>query len=315
MRAPIQTDLATVDADLAFIGIPTDDGGPWKPGARFGPRSVREQSIRFAGYGPPRAGGGYYDINEERRFLEYEIKNNRIVDCGDVDITHTNRAKTYDDITAAIRLLLERGAVPVVFGGDHGVSYPVVRAYEQPISVVQFDAHLDYARTTDAVELSNGTPLRLISELPNVTKLVQAGIRSVRTRQEDLEDTRKSGTTVLTMKDIRQQGTSSILEALPAGGQLYITIDIDAFDLPLVPGCASGELSGFTYDELREAVFALAKHSEIVGFDIVEINPMLDVASGATAFLGAQLAIELMARLVEHPDYLQRKGRLTASHV
>lgn len=314
MRSPIQTDLATLDADLAFIGIPTDEGGPWKPGTRFGPRGVREQSIRFAGYGPPRSGGGYYDINEDRRLLEYEIVNNRIVDCGDVDITHTNRAQTFDDITAAIRQILERGAVPVVFGGDHGVSYPVVRAYEQPISVVQFDAHLDYASPTDKVELSNGTPLRLISELPNVTKLVQAGIRSIRTRQDQLEDSRKNGATVLSMNDYRRQGVNSILEAVPAGGQTYITIDIDAFDLPLVPGCASGELSGFTYDELREAVFALARHTEIVGFDIVEINPMLDVASGATSFLGAQLAIELMARVVEHPAYLERKGRVSASY-
>lgn len=314
LRAPIQADLEELDADLAFIGIPTDEGGPWKPGTRFGPRSVREQSVRFAGYGSRRAVGGYYDIDEDRRFLEYEIANSRIIDCGDVDITYTNREQTFDDITTTIHQILKRGAVPVVIGGDHGVSYPVVRAYEQPISVVQFDAHLDYTSPTDRVRLSNGTPLRLISELPNVTKLVQAGIRSLRTKQDQIEDARANGVTVLSMRDYRKQGVNSILEAIPAGGQTYITIDIDAFDLPLVPGCASGELCGFTYDELREAVFALASHTEIVGFDIVEINPMLDVASGATALLGAQLAIELMARLVEHPAYLERKGRLSGTN-
>lgn len=299
LRAPVQDDLEKLEADFAIIGVPTDDGGPWKPGARFAPRSIREQSVRFATATSPRSRAGYYDIDQDRRFLEYETSHNRIVDCGDVDITYTNRQKTFDDITESIRKIRHRGAIPVVFGGDHGITYPVVRAYDAPISVVQFDAHIDFGVDSDTIQFSNGMPMRLISELPNVTSLVQAGIRSLRTNQDDLEDAREAGVTVLSMKQYRKRGIAAILEAIPAGDSVYITIDIDAFDMPLVPGCASAELDGFLYGELRDAVFAIAEHANVVGFDIVEINPMLDVASGATSLLGAQLAVEVIARVAE----------------
>jgi agmatinase len=313
MRAPLQTDVSQIDADLAVIGIPTDEGGPWKPGTRFGPRGIREQSVRFAGYGPMQARGGYFDIDAGRRFLEHETKHGRIVDCGDVDVIYTNRHQTFENITAAIRIILQRGAIPVVLGGDHGLTYPVVRAFEQPLSIVQFDAHLDFKPATEHVELSNGTPFKLISELPNIEKIVQIGIRSLRTSQDDLEDARISGVTVLTVEDFRRDGIERALDALPAGVQTYVSIDADALDLPLVPGCASAELNGLTYRELRDAAFAVAAHSEVVGLDVVEINPMIDVPSGATSLIGAQLAMELMGRVVEHPAYLARKQRSRVS--
>jgi agmatinase len=312
MRSPLVTDLGAIDADLAVIGIPTDEGGPWKPGTRFGPRGIREQSVRFAGYGPMQARGGYFDIDEGRRFLEYETQNGRIVDCGDVDIIYTNREQTFTNITEAIRTILRRGAMPVVFGGDHGVTFPVIRAYEQPVAIVQFDAHLDFKGRANNVVLSNGTPFKLISELPYVQKIVQVGIRSKRTSQDDFEDALRSGVSVFTTESYRRSGIEAVLEALPAGVPVYLSIDADSLDLPLVPGCASAELGGLTYQELSRTCFAIAERHEVVGFDIVEINPMIDVPSGATSLVGAQLAVEIMGRIVEHPDYLKRKGRLAA---
>lgn len=313
MRAPVVSELESLDADLAVIGIPTDEGGPWKPGTRFGPRGIREQSVRFAGYGPMQARGGYFDLDAGRRYLEHETKNNRIVDCGDVDILYTNRGQTFENITAAIRTILSRGAVPVVLGGDHGVTYPVIRAFEQPISIVQFDAHLDFKSAANHVEFSNGTPFKLISQLPNVQKIVQVGIRSLRTSQDDYEDAVQNGVSVYSTERFRREGLQAILNDLPADGQVYLSIDADSLDLPIVPGCASAELGGLTYAELRQICFAVAQRMEVVGFDIVEINPMIDVPSGATSLIGAQLALELMGRVVEHPAYLSRKGRLAGA--
>lgn len=314
MRSAVQTDLSHLAADFAVIGIPTDEGGPWKPGTRFGPRGIREQSVRFAGYGPMQARGGYYDIDAGRRFLEDQTKHGRIVDCGDVDIVYTNRVQTFENIAEAIRAILRRGAIPVVLGGDHGVTYPVVRAFEQPLSVVQFDAHLDFKSEANNVALSNGTPFKLISQLPNVTKIVQIGIRSLRTSQDDLEDARANGVTVLTVEDFRRQGIQPILDVLPATGHTYLSIDADSLDLPLVPGCASAELNGLTYNELRQACFALAGHSTIVGFDIVEINPMIDVLSGATSLIGAQLAMEIIGRIADHATQIGHGDKLTVSN-
>src|SRR5437762_2957860 len=144
MRVPTCTDLDAVDADIAILGAPSDEGSPWKPGSRFAPRKIRELSIKYAGYGPVQHQLGYYDIDENRRFLEYERQQSRIVDCGDSDIVYTNVRKTFDNITRDVRRILDAGAFPVVIGGDHAVTYPVVRAYTERLNVVHFDAHMDY---------------------------------------------------------------------------------------------------------------------------------------------------------------------------
>lgn len=90
------------------------------------------------------------------------------------------------------------------------------------------------------------------------------------------------------------------------GPPVYVSIDIDVLDLPLVPGCASAEVNGLSYDELRQALFAVAGHNEVVGFDLVEVNPMLDVASENTSLIAAQLIMEFLGRIVEHSQYRRR---------
>ena len=91
------------------------------------------------------------------------------------------------------------------------------------------------------------------------------------------------------------------------GEPVYVSIDIDVLDLPLVPGCASAEVNGLSYEELREALVAIARHAEVVGFDLVEVNPMLDVASENTSLVAAQLIMEFLGRVVEHPRYRGRR--------
>jgi agmatinase len=309
LRGPIETDLSRLDADIAILGVPSDEGSPWKPGARFAPRSIREMSVRYTGYGAAQAASGYFDIDEGRRFLEYEMGNRRIVDCGDVDIIYTNPERTFDNITAAVAAILERGTLPVVLGGDHAITYPVVRAFKQPLSVVHFDAHLDFRPFVHGVQWANGMPIRRLAELPNVGQIIQVGIRSLRTSQSDFEDATAHGNDVVTVEEYRRRGIEGVLEKLPRGGQTYVSIDIDVLDLPLVPGCASSELNGLTYDELRKTLFAIARQTEVVGFDVVEINPMIDVPSGNTSLIGAQVALEFLGRIVEHPEYIRRRGR------
>lgn len=298
LRRRLAPDLSALDAEIAILGVPSDEGSPWKPGSRFGPRAIREQSVRFAGDGT-----GVFDVDEGRRFLTRQMSEDRIADCGDVDVVYTNREETFARVTRDVRQMLDRGAIPVILGGDHGITYPVVRAWEQPLAVVQFDAHLDFKRPPAEYRYSNGTPFYLISELPHVERIVQIGIRSLRSRQEDFEAAVRHGNVVRTVRQFREQGIAEVLSQLSPERDVYVSVDIDVLDLPLVPGCASGEPGGLTFEELREALFAVARHARVVGFDVVEINPLLDVPSGSTALLGAQLAIELMGRVVEHPAY------------
>ena len=122
LRAPIMTDLARLDADIAVLGVPTDEGSPYLPGSRFGPRRIREHSLRFGS-------SGYYDGREDRTFLTPELEGGRLVDAGDVDVRPTNSEATWANITASLRQILNKGALPVVIGGDHAVSAPIVRAW------------------------------------------------------------------------------------------------------------------------------------------------------------------------------------------
>jgi agmatinase len=310
MRSPIVGDLSALDADIAILGVPSDEGSPWYPGARMAPRKIREMSVRYAGYGRMQSRGGYYDIEEDRRYLQYETRNERIVDCGDVDIIYTNPEQTFLNITRATSQILEAGAIPIVLGGDHAVTYGVVRAYEEPVCVVHFDAHLDYRPFIHGAEYGNGSPMLKIGELPQVDRMIQIGSRGLRASDDDLRMTTTRGNDVFTMKRFRAEGIQRAISALPPGAKVYVSVDIDVLDMSLVPGCASAEADGMTYEELRQAIFAIVREHELVGFDVVEINPMLDVASNNTSLLGAQLPIEVMARAVENPSYLNRKGRL-----
>lgn len=309
MRSPIVENLASLDADLAILGVPSDEGSPWYPGARFAPRKMREMSVRYAGYGKMQGRAGYYDIETDRRYLGYEMEHNRIADCGDVDIIYTNPEATYRNITRSVDQILEAEAIPLVMGGDHAVSYGVVRSYQDPITVVHFDAHLDYRPFFHGAEYGNGSPMLKIGRLPNVVKMIQVGARGLRASIDDLTRAQDNGNDVVRMVDYRERGVEAIIEKLPNYGRVYISIDIDILDLPLVPGCASAEADGFTYNELRQVIFALVAKRELAGLDVVEINPMLDVASNNTSLLGTQLMVETAGRAVLNPDYLTRKGR------
>jgi agmatinase len=309
LRSPACTNLDRLDADIAVLGAPSDEGSPWKPGARFAPRKIRELSVQFAGRGTVDGQRGYYDIGDGRRYLDHERINRRLVDCGDVDVVYTNVPQTFDNITRDVGRILTAGALPVVIGGDHAITYPVVRAYRHRLHMVHFDAHMDYRPFVHGVQWANGNPIRNVAKLGTVGSIVQVGIRSLRTHQADVQDSRARGNDIVTISEYRRRGPSRLLERLPQGEPVYVSIDIDVLDLPLVPGCASAEVNGLHYDELREAVFAVAHHAEVVGVDLVEVNPMLDVPSENTSLIAAQLIMEFLGRIVEHPRYRQRHPR------
>jgi len=299
LRSPLADGLDSLDADIAILGVPSDEGSPWYPGARMAPRRIREMSLRYAEYGGAQRRGGYYDLDEDRRYLVRQTIDRRIVDCGDVDIIYTNPEETMNNVTRAVEKILKAGALPVVLGGDHAISWGVARAYQEPLTLVHFDAHLDYRPFSHGAGYGNGSPVRKMALLPNIQHIVQVGMRSLRMSQDDLADARAAGNDVITMKQHRARGVAQLLERIPAGRPVYLSIDIDVLDMPLVPGCASAEPDGFGYDELKQTLFALAEHTNLIGFDIVEVNPMLDVPSNATSLLAAQLAVETMARASE----------------
>jgi agmatinase len=294
LRSRICTNIDTLDADIAVVGVPTDEGSPFMAGSRFAPRAIREHSMRFAGR-------GLYDVRTGRQFLQFEMENDRIADVGDVDILPTNVVETFENITETISAIIDRDVFPVILGGDHSISFPVLRAFKKPLSVVQFDAHLDYTPVGGGLEFTNGHPFRHIRKLPNMKKLIQIGIRSLRNTREQMEDSQRDGNRVVTIDEFQSTPFADLLQYVPSDLPCYVSIDIDVFDMPLVPGCVSAEPNGMNYKELSSALAQLARHTEIIGFDLVEVNPQLDVGTQTTSYLAAHTIIDFLGHICDQP--------------
>jgi agmatinase len=288
-KRPPCLDWDTLDADVAVLGVPYDMGTQYRPGARFGPRAIREASTLFS-FGH----GGAYDHEDDAVYLPMDMV--RIVDVGDADIVHTDTVASHKNTELAVRKILERKALPLVLGGDHAINIPCVRAFsdEEPIHIVQIDAHLDFVDVRHGVREGHGNPMRRASEQAHVTGLTQLGIRNVSsTAREGYEDARKRGSVIRSVRQCRKLGTEEVLKLVPEGVRYYVTIDIDGFDPSIAPGTGTPSHGGFLYWEVMELLQRLTKRGEVVGIDLVEVAPAYD-PSGITAMLAAQVLLNFL---------------------
>jgi agmatinase len=293
-KFPLCLDWDAIDADVAVLGAPFDFGTQWRPGARFGPRAIREASTLFS-FGH----AGAYDHEDDVVYLPAETT--RIVDIGDADIVHTDTIGSHANIEAGVRKILASGALPVVLGGDHSISIPAIAAFsdQQPIHIVQFDAHLDFVDERHGVRFGHGSPMRRAAERAWVTGLTQLGIRNVSsTAREGYEDARRMGSDILSVRQIRSLGTKAVLARIPAGVRYYVTIDIDGFDPSIAAGTGTPSHGGFTYYEVLELLAGLAKRGTVAGIDLVEVAPEYD-HTGTTAILAAQILLNFIGRVLD----------------
>ena len=294
-KYPIQTDWDAIDADVAILGAPFDFGTQYRPGARFGPRAIREASTLFS-FGH----AGAYDHEDDITYLAAETT--RIVDIGDADIIHTDTQQSHANIEAGVRAILKAGALPVVLGGDHSVNIPAINAFsnEEPFHLVQIDAHLDFVDERHGVTAGHGNPMRRAAEKPYVTGLSQIGIRNVSsTAREGYADARGFGSDILSVRQFRSLGVGAVLERIPDASRYYVTIDIDGFDPSIAPGTGTPSHGGFLYYEVLELLDGLARRGDIIGLDLVEVAPDYD-PTGSTSTLAAQLLLNTIGRILHH---------------
>ena len=293
-KFPIQTNLEDLSTDVAIFGIPWDEGIGYRPGPRFGPRSLREYSTRFGFHERAVREGGFWDIEKKKRYLE----DVRFVDCGDQDILYLKVEETFSAITDSVNKLLSAGAFPVILGGDHSITFPVVRAFQgfRPLHILHLDAHLDYNDSVEGVLWANGSPVKRISELDFVGKIVQVGMRGIRAREDAYRDSASRNNTIFTMNEYRLKGVEEVLRSLPDGGNLYVTIDIDVLDPSIAPGTSSPEFDGMTYREIKNLLTSAASRSKVVGFDLVEVNPFLD-SIGLTQSAAVTVILEFLGAI------------------
>ena len=287
-KRPFVEEWDTIDADVAVMGAPYDFGTQWRAGARFGPRSVREASTLFS-FGH----AGAYDHEDDATYLAEDV---RIVDIGDADIIHTKTDESHSNIELGVRKILAAGALPVVIGGDHSVNIPCINAFsdEDPIHVVQIDAHLDFVDERHGVTQGHGNPMRRAIEKPWVTGMTQLGIRNVSsTAKEGYEDARNRGSDILSVRQFRQLGVEAVLKRLPKGARYYVTIDIDAFCPSIAPGTGTPSHGGFLYYEVIEFLQGLVQCGQVVGIDLVEVAPAYDPTE-STQILAAQVLLNFI---------------------
>ena len=296
MRAPL---VATPDqADIVMIGVPFDGGVTNRPGARHGPRELRNQSSLMR------------TIHPSTRTNPYDLC--RIADLGDVDFTNVyDLSACVDRIHDYYQDVRKAGAVPLTGGGDHCISFPILKALSdgEPLSLIHVDAHTDTWDTFMGSKFMHGTPFRRAVEAGAIAPehTIQIGIRGAQNADEGWVYSESSGMRVMFMDEVAELGIPTVIaEARRIAGDrpTYLSFDIDALDPAFAPGTGTPEAGGLTS---REAISLLRglRGIDFIGADLVEVSPPFDTG-GITALNGATLMYELLCLLAD--SLAKRRG-------
>jgi agmatinase len=280
LRRRYTKDLTGVD--IAVTGIPFDQAVTNRPGTRLGPRAIREASALQAPdepYGWPHA----------------PLSNLAIVDYGDMAFDYADIPAFPGRVTSHIRTILNAGAASVVLGGDHYISFPILKAYAEkygPISLLQFDAHTDTWVDDDLARVDHGTMFykAVKAGIVDPRRSVQVGIRT--TNDDTL------GVHVIDAAEIHEIGpiqTAHRIRDILSDHPVYLSFDIDALDPAFAPGTGTPVWGGLASWQVAAILRAIAGIN-IKGGDVVEVSPPFDT-SGATAIAGAHVATEIISLL------------------
>lgn len=287
-------DLDKLAADVAVIGMPYDGIYTFRGGAtRRGPHEIRKFSLLF----------GRYNFDWDLDVFE-QID---VADVGDVDVVLGDNAESYKRFGERLARIQAKGAVPFSIGGDHGISFPAVRAvaehHQAPLGLVIFDTHLDLSESFGGDRLTRASPVLRICELEHVDprRVAIIGARGPRNLPEWTPLYRELGITVFPMEAVESRGIEAVTEearqvATAGGAKLYISVDIDSIDPAYAPGTNSPEPGGLTSREIIRGV-RVAGRDGFVGFDVVEVAPDWDTGSGTTSVLAARIMAEGLACL------------------
>jgi guanidinopropionase len=289
MRSSLITDLDAFD--IAMVGIPYDGAVTNRPGARHGPREIRNASTMMR------------SIHPVTRINPYRLC--RVGDAGDVPFTRAYEVEeTLNDITRFFTQLYEADVVPLAAGGDHSATLAILRAMvvDGPIGMVHIDAHTDTWDEFMGCKFMHGTPFRRAVEknLIDPGRTVQIGIRGAQNKTEGWDYSLDSGMRVIFMDEFTKIGVAAVIDEIHrviGDGRAYISFDIDVLDPAFAPGTGTPEVGGLTTIEALTLLRGL-NPLDLIGADVVEVSPPYD-PSGNTALVGATIMYELLCLLAE----------------
>lgn len=289
MRAPLARSAS--DADIGIFGIPYDGALTNRPGARHGPREIRNQSSLMRA------------INHATRIDPFALA--RVRDMGDVPFSSLfDIEATHAEIAAFASRLVANSILPFGIGGDHSVSLPLLRAVAAtgPVALIHVDAHTDTWDSFQGSKFNHGAPFRRAVEdgLIDPTATIQIGIRGTQNTPEGWDFSEQSGMRVVFCEEVHDRGPAAIAaeaRALVGDRPLYLTFDIDSLDPVYAPGTGTPEIGGLTSHQAQVLLRGL-RGLNYVGADLVEVSPPLDTGC-VTSLAGAALAYEILCLLAE----------------
>ena len=287
-------------ADVAILGAPVDMGVVNRPGARFGPRAIRQAAY----FGRPNTSLYHMGLDV------YPTQVLKIVDFGDANCPPSSLELSHDAIRMKVMQTLQAGALPMILGGDHSITLPSATAVAQRygygrVGMIHFDAHADTAPSNyGGVLISHGSPMRRLIESGAIPgkNFVQIGLRGYWPPRGVFDWMRDQGMRWHQMSEIETRGFDAVLEesisqALDGPEYIYLSVDIDVLDPAFAPGTGTPEPGGITSAELLRAVRRIVAAVKLVAVDVVEVSPPYDGPGAITAEAAHRVVLEAISAL------------------
>ena len=289
---PVVTDPSRWDAEVAILGIPRGEPYPRDPQPNDqsrAPDAIRSHSNRFC-YSP-----GNWDFDTGTDLAS-------VLPAKHLDLGNVSWIEPYDAysalISAYLRDLWRRQAQLLILGGDHSVTIPVLDALDavgEPIHVLQIDAHLDWREHVDGVRHGYSSPLRWASTKSYVAGMTQVGLRAIGSaRRQEVEAARAYGSHLITAERVHAEGIDVVVDTIPKGRAVYVTIDADGLDPADMPGVMAPTPGGLRFHQVAPLLRAIARRNRIVGMDVVEVAPSFDSANGITCVTAGRLILNVL---------------------
>lgn len=292
LGVPTCGDLKSLEAGVAILGIgcatPYPSVGAYCAEA---PAAIRAAMSRYS------AMASHYDFDLDGPLLDPSHK--PVIDCGDLDVDEADAAGNRRNIKAAISTILDRGATPVVIGGDDSVPIPMFQAFEGRgrFTILQLDAHIDFRDDVDGERLGLSSTMRRASELPFIERIIAVGQRGVGSaRPSDREEALARGVNFVSAREIHAKGLTAVLDLVAPGTDVLVTFDCDVLDPSIMPSVIGRAPGGLSYWQAIELIDGVAQRARVAAFDLVEFMPTRDV-SGIGALTAGRILTYVVGRL------------------
>jgi agmatinase len=292
---PKTEDLQALDGGIAILGVPCATPyrsvGPYCAGA---PKAIR---AAIAGYA---SNLHHVDFDLGGPIFPDAVA---AVDAGDLACGEADPAANRAAIREAVATIVARGAVPIVIGGDDSVPIPVFEAFRDrgPFTIVQIDAHIDWREEVAGERFGLSSTMRRASEMAHIERIVQVGQRGIGSaRPGDFADAEAWGAVFVPAAAVHERGIAPVLEAVPAGSHVLVTLDCDGLDPAIMPGVIAPAPGGLTYWQAIGILRGVANKARIAGFDLVEFVPERDVA-GLGALTAARVIANVLGLVARQP--------------